>query len=349
MQKPIRLSFGDTVALVNPAGMPPERFRHYLPLMEEYLRNEGFKTKTYYAPESAGAEELAMMFTMGWTDPDVMAVFPVCGNSLIFEVVKYLDINALRSHPVLVAGSSMLSVLSTWITQRAEIVTFFGTHIPFLHTRSPQRENEFTIQSFWNMFMWKTGRTKRIATVHERHHFFRINPEAETALITNIYNRSDLITDPRRRDVSFVSNHKGKISGKTACITLGALLEMVRQNMLLPLDGHVLFVETMDWRLHEVKEVMKEVLSHPSLQGLRAIFISALTERTDRTVKLFEELKDRRLILELCEYVSTMVNIPTIYGFPLGHCAYKLNLPQEVECEVDLEKGTLLLKERPVT
>lgn len=348
MLKPARLNSGDTVALVNPVGMPPERFRHYIPLMEEYLKAEGFKIKTYYAPENAGQQELAGVFISAWIDPEVKAVFPICGGFSIYEVVKHLDAEAMRSHPVLVVGSSLLSVLSIWITQRADMLTFFGPHIPFLHTRSPQRENEFTIQSFWDMVMWKIGRTKRIATVHERHHYFRVNSEADSVLVTNIYKRSDLITDPRRRDVSFVSAHKGKICGKTAFITLGSLLEMVRRDMLLPLEGCVLFTETMDWRFEEVRAALKEILSHPSLRGLRGVFITALTERTDRIEKLFEELNDQKQILDLCEYTSDLANTPAIYGFPLGHCAYKLTLPQLIECEVDLEEGTLLLKERPV-
>lgn len=99
MLKPQRLNVGDTVALVNPAGMPPERFRHYIPLMEEYLQTEGFKTKTYYASDDAEPKELAEVFTSAWADSEVKAVFPICGGFSIYEVIKHLDIEALRSHP----------------------------------------------------------------------------------------------------------------------------------------------------------------------------------------------------------------------------------------------------------
>lgn len=349
MLKPKRLSLGDTVALVNPAGMPPERFRHYMPLMEEYLRNEGFLTKTYYAPENASADELAKVFEFAWTDKEITAVFPICGSELVYDVVQHLDLEVLKSHPVLIAGSSLLSVLSTWITQRAKIVTFFGPHLPFLQDKSPQRENEFTIQSFWSMFMWKLGRKKRVATVHERYHFFRVDPAAETALVTNIYEKSELIIDPRRRDAQFISPYEGTIAGKTICITLGSLVEMVRRDTLFPLEGHILFTETMDWRFKEVEEALREVLSHSALRGLRGVFITVLTERTDRAVKLFEELKDSTRLKALCEYAAGLANAPTAYGFPLGHCAYKFTLPQGIECEVDLKHGSLFLKEKPVS
>jgi len=66
MQKPARLALGDTVALVNPAGMPPERFRHYIPLMEEYVQKEGFQTKMCLAQDGSSDQELAEVFTSAW-------------------------------------------------------------------------------------------------------------------------------------------------------------------------------------------------------------------------------------------------------------------------------------------
>ncbi len=348
MLKPKHLSEGDTVALVNPAGMPPERFRHYLPCMQDYLQSEGFLTKTYYAAERASPEDLARTFEAAWSDERVMAVFPVCGSELIWEVLRHLDPEVLRRRSVILAGSSLLSALSAWISQQTEVVTFFGPHLPFLQKKSPQRENEFTVQSFWGMVMWKVGRKKRIATVHEQHHFFRVESHLESVLLTNIYQKSDLITDARRRDVQFVSLFQGKVSGKSLCVTLGALVEMVRRGMLRSLEGHILFTETMDWRFEQVEEAFKEILGDPSLRGLRGVFVTALTERTDRKVKLFSELKEKERLKKLCERISTLANAPTVYGFPLGHCAYKLTLPQGIGCEVDLEQGSVLLKERPV-
>ncbi|MCR4334154.1 MAG: hypothetical protein NUV47_00245 [Patescibacteria group bacterium] len=62
MQKLAKLVIGDTVALITPAGMPPERFRHYIPLMEEYVQKEGFRTKTYLSSEQSSDQELAELF-----------------------------------------------------------------------------------------------------------------------------------------------------------------------------------------------------------------------------------------------------------------------------------------------
>lgn len=348
MLKPNRLYMGDTIALVNPAGMPPERFRHYIPFMAEYLLAEGFKVKTYFAPETSGPEELAKTFMSAWIDEDVKAVFPICGGDKLYDVIPHLQTDVLKSHPVIFCGSSILSTLSLWITQNTDIVTFFGPHIPFIHTRSPQRETEFSIQSFWDMIMWKMGRVKRIGTVHERHHFFRVEPTTETALLSNIYERFDLITDPRRRDVFFYSPYNYELGGKVAYVTLGSLLEMVRRDMILPLDGHILFTETMDWRFEKVIEVLTEVGRHHSLQKIQGLCIAALTERTDRLVKLFPELKDKEQMKTLCQDISQKLGVPVWYGFPIGHCAYKLTVPQSIDCKVNLSNGTIFLKERPL-
>lgn len=348
MLKSSRLYPGDTVALVNPAGMPPERFRRYIPFLNEYLLAEGFETKTYLAPETACPEELAQMFMSAWADKDVKAVFPICGSDKLYDVIPHLQPNVLKAHPVIFCGSSALSALSLWITQNIDMVTFFGPHIPFIQTRSPQRETEFSIQSFWNMLMWKNGRVKRIGAVHERHHFFRVDPMAETALLSNIYERHDLISDSRRRDVIFSSQHSGELEGKVTYITLGSLLEMVRRDIILPLDGHVLFTETMDWRFEEVLEALFEIGQHPCIQKIQGLCIAALTERTDRLVKVFPELQDEERLKDLCLNISRGLGIPVWYGFPVGHCAYKLTVPQSIDSRVNMQTGTVFLKERPL-
>ena len=112
MQKSVRLSFGDKIALVNPVGMPPERFRPYVPLMDEYLQKEGFQTKMYLAPDGASEQVLAETFTRAWTDSEIQAVFPICGSDRIYEVMKYLKPEVFKSKPTIFCGSSALSALS---------------------------------------------------------------------------------------------------------------------------------------------------------------------------------------------------------------------------------------------
>lgn len=347
MQRAKRLTLGDTVALVNPAGMPPERFRKFLPLMENYLLEEGFKVKKYLAPADANSKELAKTFTAAWTDHDVRALFPICGSELIYDVISNLHSEDLL-RPIIFCGSSTLSALSLWIMQQTKTVTFFGPHLPFIHSRAPQRENEFTIQSFWDMLMWKKGRTKRITTVHERHHFFQVDPDGETAFISNIYERPDLISDARRKDISFASNSSGMLIGKTTLVTLGVLTEMLARNLLVPLDGCILFTEIMEWHLDKIEQMLIKVLSHRLLSGIHGVYLTSFTERTDRNEKLFLELLDQPKIIALCEKLSALIGIPVIYGFPLGHCAYKLTLPQGIDTEVDLGHGSLVLLQKPL-
>ncbi len=347
MQRAKRLIPGDTVALVNPAGMPPERFRKCLSRMKDYILEEGVKVKQYLAPADAGPKELATTFTAAWTDHDVSALLPVCGSELIYDVIPHLRSKDLL-RPVIFCGSSTLSALSLWIMQQTETITFFGPHLPFIHLRAPQRENEFTIQSFWDMLMWKKGRTKRITTVHERHHFFQVNPDAEMSVVSNIYERTDFISDYRRKDVSFASNFSGILHGRTTFVTLGVLTEMLTRNLLAPLDGCILFTEIMEWRLDKIEQVLTNVLLHPLLAGIHGVYLTSFTERTDRSEKLFLELLDRQKIVALCERLSTLIDAPVIYGFPIGHCAYKLTLPQGIDAEVDLGHGSLVLHKKPL-
>ncbi len=349
MNKARRLAQGDTVAMVNPAGMPPERFRRYIPLMERYLKEEGFLVKQYLVDERADSTSLAEVFTEAWCDSDVKAVFPICGGPRIFEVIKNLKPRVFTIKPTLFCGSSALSALSVWLSLEAQIVTFFGPHLSFIHPYSSQRENEFTVQSFWSMVMWKKGRTKRISSVHERQHFFSVHDQSQDgAKISNIYHRPDLIRDEKRRDTTFFSLTQECVEGKMCCITLDALVEMKRQEILPDLSGTILFTETVDCTLDQTKKIFWELSETHTLGGIKALFLTALTERTDRQIRLFPELRDREKIRVLCQNIADILQIPVLFGFPLGHCFYKITLPQGIPCVVDPNEGSLFLLERPV-
>lgn len=349
MNKAKRLAVGDTVALVNPAGMPPERFRKFIPLMERYLKEEGFVVKVYLADEHADVGSLAQHFTNAWLDPDVRAVFPICGGDRIFEVMQHLNPHKLGVKPVVFCGSSVLSALSLWLSAHAQLVTFFGPHLPFIHTYAPQREAEFSVQSFWSMVMWKKGRVKRISSVHEKHHFFSVRDSAAVgAKISNIYFQPDLIIDKRRRDAKFYTSTSTSISGTSYCLTLGAMLTLSQSKQLPASAGSIVFTETMDWTFQQVRDVFVELAHTRAFEGAKAVFLTALTERTDRKECLYPELRDEGKVRELCKFLSDLLGLPVLYGFPLGHGAYKLTMPQGVNCSVDPTDGSVSLFEPPV-
>lgn len=349
MNKAKRLAVGDTVALVNPAGMPPERFRKFIPLMERYLKEEGFVVKDYLADEHADAGSLAQHFTNAWLDPSVRAVFPICGGDRIFEVMHHLNPSELGAKPVVFCGSSVMSAPSLWLSAHAQLVTFFGPHLPFIHTYAPQREAEFSVQSFWSMVMWRKGRVKRILSVHERHHFFSVkDPAAVGTKITNIYFQPDLIIDKRRRDAKFYTSISAPVSGISYCLTLGAMLTLSRSRQLPTSTGAIVFTETMDWTFQQVRDAFVELVNARAFEGAKAVFLTALTERTDRKEYLYPELRDEGKIKELCKFLSDLLSLPVLYGFPLGHGAYKLTMPQGVNCSVDPADGSVSLSEPPV-
>ncbi len=349
MNKAKRLTVGDTVALVNPAGMPPERFRKFIPLMERYLREEGFIVKTYLADENADVGSLAQHFTKAWLDPDVRAVFPICGGDRIFEVMQHLNPSELEAKPVVFCGSSVLSALSLWLSAHAQLVTFFGPHLPFIHTCAPQREAEFSVQSFWSMVMWRKGRIKRIPSVHEKHHFFSVkDPAAVGVKITNIYFQPDLIIEKRRRDAKFYTSISAPVGGTSYYLTLGAMLILCRGKVLPTSAGSIVFTETVDWTFRQVRDAFIELAQAHAFEGAKAVFLTALTERTDRKECLYPELRDEGKIKELCDFLSDLLSLPVLYGFPLGHGAYKLTMPQGIGCSVDPADGSISLVELPV-
>jgi muramoyltetrapeptide carboxypeptidase LdcA involved in peptidoglycan recycling len=329
--------------------MPPERFKKFIPFMERYLKEEGFLVKRYLANENADVVTLAQNFTNAWLDPDTRAIFPICGSERIFEVIEHLNPCDLKIKPIIFCGSSALSVMSLWLMTHAQLTSFFGPHLPFLQTYAPQRETEFSVQSFWSMVMWKKGRVKRISSVHEKHHFFSVRDSSVVEMkIPNIYFRSDLINDEKRRDAKFYTSITTPVKGTTFCITLGALIALKRNNQLTVQKGSIVFTETMDWTFQQVKNAFIELAQSGIFERAKALFLTTLSERTDRKVRLYPELRDEGRVKELCEYLSNLLSLPVLYGFPMGHGAYKLTIPQGVECVVDPIDGSVNLLEPPV-
>lgn len=317
--------------------------------MKRYLVEEGFLVKDYLAPEDAPTKDLAEEFTKGWLDPDVRAVFPICGSEKIFEVIQYLDPLPLAGKPVIFCGSSILSALSLWLNTYADLVTFFGPHLPFIHSYAPQREPEFTVQSFWSMVLWRSGRTKRISSAHERYNFFSVRDTSlPRVTMRNIYLQNHLIKDAKKRDVSFFTNLEDSVEGATCCITLGAMLALRKMGSLEIRPGSIVFTETMDWSLEQVWDALNELTQAGVFTNAKALFLTALTERTDRRELQYPELRDPKRIQEFCKLISSLLGLPVLYGFPLGHTAYKLTVPQGVRCTVNPIDGSVTLSEPPV-
>lgn len=344
------LQSGDGVALVNPAGMLPERFKNQYGYVKAYLEELGFAVRDFVI-ESGWEDAWRRSETLlaAFTDPQVKAILPLCGGARIYDILPLIDYNVLANHPKIICGSSELSALIVTIAEKAGIVTFFGPHLNFLNPKASKLENRFTVRSFWNMLQWdwhgRNGLSK-----NEAHHFFAA-PKKPIFPVTirNIYRDPRLITNDRYRDNFYYARSDRNVTGKLLIGSLAVLVRLCEEGLSPDITDKIVMLDSLDMSLGTVVELLQRFNAHCDLSSAAAVVFSSLAERTDRENLLYPELRDPDRVKDFLQEVSGLLGgrLPLFHGFPVGHCAYKLTLPIGITASLVVETGDLLLAESP--
>jgi len=348
---PRPLQTGDVVALVNPAGILPKRFEQQYTYIVMHLETLGFTVLDLVIEEGwQNPRWRAAAIMQAFLDPRVKAILPLCGGKHIYDVLPYLDYPTIAEHPKILCGSSEFSALTMSITEKSDIVTFTGPHLSFLNPRSSKRENRFTERSFWNMLQWdwhgKNGLRR-----HEAYHFFRAPKQPVLPVpIRNIYREPKRISDARYQD-NFYMDHaaKGHVEGKLLAGSLEVLLKLCQAGLKLKSQGKILVLDALDMSLTTILSLVQQLHQCCPLTQSAAIVFSALTERTDRELRYFPELQNPAQIRDFLMAVSRLLGdqVPLYHGLAIGHCAYKLTVPNGILVSIIRETGDLLLMETP--
>ena len=348
---PRPLQFGDGVALVNPAGVLPERFKNQHGYVKAYLEELGFFVKDMVI-ESGWEDVRKCTETLqaAFTDPQVKAILPLCGGARIYDVLLLIDYDVLASHPKIICGSSELSALVVTIAERAGIVTFFGPHLNFLNPKASKLENRFTVRSFWNMLQWdwhgRNGLSK-----NEAYHFFAA-PRKPTLPVTirNIYRDPRLITNDRYRDNFYYTPSLGRnVTGQILIGSLAVLVRLCEEGLKPDVTDKIVMLDSLDMSFETIVELLQHFNAHCNLSHAAAVVFSSLAERTDRADLLYPELRDPNRVRDFLRGVSELLGerLSLFNGFPIGHCAYKLTLPIGITASIVVGTGELLLAESP--
>jgi len=348
---PRPLQSGDGVALVNPAGVLPERFKNQHGYVKAHLEELGFLVKDMVIESGwENAQRRSETLQEAFTDPQVKAILPLCGGARIYDILPLIDYAVLASHPKIICGSSELSALVVTIAEGAGIVTFFGPHLNFLNPKASKLENRFTVRSFWNMLQWdwhgRNGLSK-----NEAYHFFA-SPRKPMLPVTirNIYRDPTRITNDSYRDNFYHALGSGQnVTGKLLIGSLAVLVRLCEEGLHPDVTDKIVMLDSLDMSLETVAELLQRFNAYCDLSRATAVVFSSLAERTDRANLLYPELRDPNRVRDFLRKVSILIGggPPLFHGFPIGHCAYKLTLPIGITTSIVAGNGDLLLAESP--
>ena len=336
---------GDLIAVVAPAGRLPERFLRQESYVLEHLASLGYQVLNLLREEhTVDSVRRTEALVQALSHPQVKAVLPICGGKEIHETIRLMPQEIGNSSGKIFCGSSELSALNMKLVECSDAACFYGPHLPFLHRKASFQERHFTVRSYWNMLTmdWhgKNGLDR-----HEMHTFFRASKDGDHNLVLkNIYSQPDLIRSERCRDVQYLTHHPNLvITGRVVPGSLLSLSEYIKYSDSPIRTVDLLLVDCLDQTHDQIVHEIRQLKSRRALPALGAIFFTSCVERSDRVKKLYPELNERNSILKFLREIESLFHgtIPALYGFPAGHCAYKLTIPVGRNAKIHTDTGTI--------
>lgn len=132
MLKPTRLSKGDTVGIIAPAGpIQAEKLTEAIPFLEGLGLHVQLGKHVYARNDFlAGTdEERAQDFHEMIENPDIRGIFCARGGYGTGRIASMLDYEHIQAHPKIIWGYSDITYLHTAIRQQAGLITFHGPMI----------------------------------------------------------------------------------------------------------------------------------------------------------------------------------------------------------------------------
>ena len=346
--KPEYLSKGDTIALTSPANTLPERFQKQEEYSVSYLEKMGYRVKNYVNHKDVTNPVVRANTLMeAYADKDVKAILPICGGDKIYEILNLLDYNFISQHPKIICGYSFIGALLLTITERAKCTTFIGPHINFINDKSTNRELLYTVAAFWNVLS-RTETEKTGLSNYERACLPKHLPEGKLEL-PNIYKNSDKLKQSRK-DISYMA-----LSGTNTeeaivyAQSLDNLILMDKYNIYFNLNNKLLLLDTLDDSFDGIKSKIKILHTKHNLSNVSAIVFSSFNERTDKETPVLD-LQNKNKIMHFLHEISDCISVDRLYyGFPMGHCKYKLTIPIGIKAKFNAMSGGLTYTESPFT
>lgn len=344
--KPECLSMGDTIALVSPANNLSERFEKQEEYSIAYLEKLGYKVKNYINHKDVTNPVVrANTLLEAYADIDVKAILPICGGEKVYEIINLLDYSFISQHPKIICGYSFMASLLLAITEYANCNTFIGPHINFINDKSTNRELLYTVSAFWSVLSWadveKTGLSN-----YERA-FLPKRLSDRTLELSNVYRNSDKLKQSRR-DISYIALNN--VSTKESIVvaqSLDGLVFMDKYDISLNFNNKLLLLDTLDNSFEDIKVKLKTLNTKYSFNNLSGIVFSSFNERSDKNTYQLD-LQNKTKIRNFLNDIYDLFGISNLYyGFPMGHCKYKLTVPIGIKAIFNSISGNLVYTESP--
>lgn len=306
--KPKRLSQGDTVALVNPAGATAHRVD--IEIVTESFEALGLHVKhgkhlmDRYGYLAGTDEERASDVNAQFADEGVDAVVAVRGGWGCARILPLIDYEQIRKNPKILIGYSDVTALLLAVYSRADLITFHGPV-----GLGPW--NSFTVDYFKKLLFDAKAVTLK-------------NPTYLGNNLTQIYDRVQTITP-------------GRTTGKLLGGNLTVLSAVVGSPYLPDWNGAILFLEDIGEDIYRIDRMLTQLKLAGILEAVSGLIFGKCTDCEPG------EGYGSLTLEQLFDDHIKPLGIPAWQGAMIGHIANKFTVPEGIEAAIDAEEGTIRL------
>ncbi|MBI4639540.1 MAG: LD-carboxypeptidase [Candidatus Tectomicrobia bacterium] len=313
--KPPALKEGDTVGIVAPASRPynPSSVKLAAALLEHLgfkviLGNHLLKKYGYMAGRD---EERVEDLHALWSNDQVRAIFALHGGYGSLRLLPYLDYELLKEHPKIFVGSDDITSLLLVITDQIGLVTYHGPCLTAIGS------DEYTI----NMLKKVLTSTEPLGEVDL--------PKGESSL--------DL------HPLTIFSIKDGVAKGKLMGGNLTALSALLGTPYEIDFKGKILFFEETDEGPGTVDRHLTSLWLSGKLQEVAGVVVGEC-EDTGATRSYFDTIPLEELLMKRLG----VLDLPSMYGLPIGQKKYKATLPLGIQATLDTKRCKLIIEEGAV-
>ncbi len=314
MIRPKKLEKGDTIGVISPAS-PSEKNSDVI-RSAEFLRELGYKVvigknvNKLKGFVAASEEERAADFNEMYNRDDIDAVFVTQGGYGSAQIIHLLDFESVAKHPKILTGFSDITSLHLAIQKFSDLITFHGPGMTRFNTADL---TDYTKKQFFKA----VSSDEPLGEIPI--------PDDKTWLHTIV---------PGVAEGELVGGNLTLI-----CASLGTPYQIDTQGKILMIED----AETEPW-------IFDHMLSHLRNAGLLKIAKGVVVSECHNCVpaKLNPGYYSDTNLEEILEYYLKPLDIPVLYGLPLGHTKDMATLPLGVKVRLDADKKQFTILESGV-
>lgn len=309
--KPKRLSTGDTIGIVSPAGAIYESEPYEIAV--ESMQALGLKVKlgefvrTRHGHLAGTDEQRASEFNDMWRDPEVDAIICLRGGSGAARILPLLDYEEIKKNPKIFIGYSDITALHLAIYEKTGLVTFHGP----------------LATSTWNSFA--------------ANHFKDLLFNAEAIAYSNPIDKNGLLAQTRNRIRTITP---GTATGEL----LGGNLSVLTNLMGTPYfptnwKNKILYLEDVGEQIYAVDRMMSQLQLGGVLEQVSGFIFGKCSDCDPGGAGGYGSLT----LEEVLDHYLKPLKIPAFSGSMIGHISDNFTIPNGKQAKMNATLGTFSL------